>query len=77
MWQLMANSFPPPSANPFTAAITGFGQFSMARNTMCPSALNLVPCSTLKSANSAMSAPAANAFLPLPVRITPLTSPLS
>ena len=32
----MASSQPPPSAKPFTAAITGFGSVSSARNTVWP-----------------------------------------
>ena len=69
-WQAIANSKPPPSANPLTAAITGVLKFSIKSNNIsCPFFANFVPSFTLKSANSEISAPATKAFSPLPVKI--------
>src|SRR3954469_2027276 len=73
-WQASASSHPPPSANPFTAAITGLRDSSMRRNTCWPSRLTSIPSTGPILDSSAMSAPATNAFSPTPVRITPPTS---
>src|SRR5215212_3172165 len=42
-WHASASSHPPPSAKPFTAAITGLRDSSMRRNTCCPSRLTSIP----------------------------------
>ena len=71
----MANSHPPPSAKPFTAATTGLGQFSILLNTFsCPILAILAPPAASNSINSVISAPATNAFCPAPVSITLLIS---
>ncbi len=71
----MANSKPPPSAKPLTAAITGVFKFSTkSNNNSCPFAANFPPSLTLKSANSLISAPATKAFSPLPVMIITLVA---
>ena len=64
----MASSRPPPNAKPLIAAITGLEKFSIKLNSSsCPLAANFPPLSTVKFANSEISAPATNAFSPLPV----------
>ena len=40
MWQAIANSKPPPRANPLTAAITGLWYVSMILKILCPFADN-------------------------------------
>ena len=74
----MANSKPPPKANPLIAAMTGVVKFSTKSNkSSWPFAANLAPSPTLKSANSLISAPATKAFSPLPVIIITLVSLLA
>ena len=68
-----ASSVPPPSANPFTAAITGLERFSMEVNTLCPRRPKSLPPMALRGFISEMSAPATNAF-PVPVRMITFTS---
>ena len=70
MSQASASSQPPPSANPLTAAIVGFGIDSRRRPHSWPSIPQPCASSTLISVISVMSAPAANAFSPAPVRTT-------
>ena len=72
--QAIASSQPPPRAKPLTAAMTGLPRFSMTL-------VRRWPCRVLSSASagvslaiSAMSAPAANALSPAPVRMTPRTA---
>ena len=66
----MASSKPPPNAKPLTAAITGVDKFSIkSKRFFCPLAANFFPSFTEKSENSEISAPATNAFSPLPVNI--------
>ena len=73
-WQAMASSQPPPSAKPFTAAITGLPRRSMRSSTRWPRIDRSLPSTGLCVASSAMSAPATNAFSPAPVRMTPRTA---
>ncbi len=65
--QAIASSHPPPSANPLIQAITGFPQVSIVRRTSCPRRDFASPVATSSRAISLMSAPAANAFSPVPV----------
>ena len=71
--QLIAISHPPPSANPFTAAITGIGKVSILRKTSFPFFPKASPSTGLSLLISPMSAPATKDFSPEPVRITALT----
>ena len=73
-WQLMANSHPPPNANPFTQATTGFGQCSIFENTACPLFATAIACSLVKDSNSFISAPATKLLSPAPVITTLLIS---
>ncbi len=73
MSHAIAISSPPPSANPFTAAMTGFDRFSMTENAVCPSLDASLASMPPIFESSAMSAPATNA-LPAPVRTTAPTS---
>ena len=68
----MANSQPPPNANPFTQAIIGFGQFSILKKVSCPALAIAILCSFVKLGNSLISAPATKALGPVPVMITDL-----
>ena len=70
----MANSQPPPSANPFTQAITGLGECSILKNTSCPLLARAVASSFDKDSNSFTSAPATKLFNPAPVITTLLIS---
>src|ERR671915_1129284 len=73
-----ASSQPPPSANPFTAAIVGFGMVSSSRPHSWPSAPHSRAASTPSSLMYLMSAPAAKARSPAPVRtITRVPASLS
>ena len=74
MWHASASSQPPPSANPLTAAITGFPRFSISWNASWPSREDASPWSGLITDSSLMSAPATNAFSPEPVRMTAPTA---
>ena len=67
--QLMASSLPPPSAKPFTAAITGTGKVSILRKISLPNLPKCSPCSLVITLIAAMSAPATKDFSPAPVRI--------
>ena len=70
--QASASSHPPPRAWPFSAATVGNGSASRAWRMPCTR-----PSSAAKagrSASSPMSAPAANARSPAPVKIMPLTA---
>src|SRR5680860_780985 len=71
-----ATSQPPPRAKPLTAAITGCGMRSMVVVTICPSSTQPLASSGDISFISEISAPAMNALLPEPVRITAPTSSL-
>lgn len=56
------------------AAITGVDKFSIkSKREACPLAARASPSSLVKWANSEISAPATNAFSPLPVRIITFT----
>src|SRR5579883_504193 len=71
----IANSHPPPSAKPFTAMMTGFAIRSIWSVIAWPARAFAAPSEALASAfNSPMSAPAANALLPLPVTTIARTS---
>src|SRR5207249_9896397 len=72
--QAMAVSQPPPSAKPFTAAITGLPRFSIRARTRGPKVLDFSASTALTCASSLMSAPAMNALSPAPVRMTPRTA---
>ena len=72
----MANSQPPPNANPFTAAIIGLVLFSIFEKISCPLLDKLIASVLVKSENAAMSAPATNAFGPVPVIIADLIEAL-
>ena len=72
--QAIASSHPPPSANPLTAAMTGFPSRSIRSNTPCPSSACALPASGVSVESSLMSAPATNAFSPAPVRMTTRTA---
>src|SRR5680860_704919 len=74
--QASATSQPPPRAKPLTAAITGCGMRSMVVVTICPSSTKARASSGDISFISEISAPAMNALLPEPVRITAPTSSL-
>ena len=74
MWQAMEISHPPPRANPFTAAIEGFPNFSMALKAACPALANSTPPGPSSLDISPMSAPATKALLPLPVMISTRTA---
>ena len=65
--QASASSQPPPSANPFTSAITGNGDISMVRISAWPCTANSRPSSADIARIAAMSAPATKAFSPAPV----------
>ena len=73
MWHASANSHPPPSAKPFTAAIVGFGDVSKRRKILCPSVASLRAEIAFSFASSEMSAPAMKAR-PAPVTINPRMS---
>ena len=64
----MASSQPPPSAKPFTAAITGLGEVSIRRKTSCPRRASAYASAGDFARSSAMSAPATKAR-PAPVMI--------
>src|SRR6267143_2348883 len=72
MWHAIASSQPPPSAYPFTAAITGLPHVSRRRSIAWPRSARALPSNGPCLARSPMSAPATNAFVPAPVRIAPL-----
>jgi hypothetical protein len=72
--QASANSQPPPSAKPFTAATTGMGSAAITSITRCPSAPKCRARSRSRPFISAMSAPATKAFSPAPVTMTPRSS---
>ena len=72
--QLIAISQPPPSAKPFTAAITGTGKVSSLRNTSLPFFPNASPSAFVSVLISPMSAPATKDFSPAPVRIIARTT---
>ncbi len=74
MSQLIASSQPPPSAKPFTAAITGMGKVSSLRNTSFPFLPNASPSAFVSVLISPMSAPATNDFAPAPVKIRQRTA---
>ena len=69
MSQLIDISHPPPRANPFTAAMTGIGNVSMALNTSLPFLPKASPSAFVSVDISPISAPATNDFSPAPVRI--------
>jgi hypothetical protein len=69
----MLSSQPPPRANPFTAAMTGFVSDSIFVNTPLPNSQNALPSSAVKSFICAMSAPATKAR-PAPVMMSTRTS---
>ena len=69
MSQLIEISQPPPSANPFTAAITGIGNVSIILNTSFPFLPNASPSAFVSVLISPISAPATNDFSPAPVKI--------
>ena len=64
--QASANSSPPPSANPLTAAMTGIGNSSKVLITRCPRRVNSRPSTVCMSAIAAISAPATKARSPAP-----------
>src|SRR5437867_2062779 len=68
-WQAIASSHPPPSAKPFTAAITGLPHVSSRRSTAWPRSARAFPSNGPCLARSPMSAPATKALGPAPVRI--------
>src|SRR3984893_11223023 len=74
MVQAIAVSQPPPSANPLTAAITGLPRSSIRSRTSWPKRLDCSASNAVTRASSLMSAPAMNALLPAPVRMTPRTA---
>ncbi len=67
----MASSHPPPSANPFTAAMIGLPHRSRLRKTRWPASERSLPSIAPWWASSEISAPATNALVPDPVRIAP------
>ncbi len=71
--QDIATSQPPPSANPFTAAIVGCLTSSIVEVTSCPSFAYSTDSSGEIFDMYSMSAPAENAFSPSPVRMITLT----
>src|SRR5687768_6215825 len=71
--QAIASSQPPPNAYPLTAAMTGCGSRSTALVSACPLRPNAIPPAGVRSTISLISAPAANARSPAPVRITART----
>ncbi len=71
--QLMEISHPPPSAKPFTAAITGIGKTSNLRKTSFPFLPNASPSALVSVLISPISAPATKDFCPAPVKIRHLT----
>src|SRR4051794_9889809 len=80
MSQAMASSHPPPSARPLTAAMAGFGKSSIASKARCIDESSAV-CAVYRE-TSPMSAPAANALVPAPVKtraptVSSSTSPAS
>ena len=72
--QLMASSLPPPSAKPFTAAMTGMGRVSILRNTSLPFLPKASPSALVRVLISPMSAPATKLFSPEPVMMRARTS---
>ena len=74
MSQLMEISHPPPSAKPFTAAITGIGKVSSLRNTSLPFLPKASPSALVRVLISPISAPATKDFWPAPVRIRQRTA---
>src|SRR2546422_2625627 len=77
-WQPTASSPPPPSAKPFTAAITGLPHVSSRRSTAWPRSARALPSNGPCLARSPMSAPATKALGPAPVRIAPrMSSPVA
>ena len=70
--QLIAISHPPPSANPFTAAITGTGKVSIFLNTSFPFLPKASPSAGLNLLISPISAPATKDLSPSPVKMTAL-----
>src|SRR5579859_3467412 len=64
-----ASSHPPPSAKPLTAAMTGKWVASSAWPTRCPRSAKSFACTAVIALIAAMSAPAAKALSPAPVRI--------
>ena len=77
MWQAKLISQPPPKAYPFTAAITGLGEFSIADVNCCPALAKTNASSELIFCIFFISAPAINAFSPDPeIIITPTVSSL-
>ena len=73
-WQHIANSSPPPSANPLIIAITGLGIRSTRRIMRWPRREKSRPCTGVRVLISAMSAPATNALAPAPVSTTQRTA---
>ena len=71
--QAMANSHPPPRANPLTAAMTGLPRFSIRFIRPCPRVARRSLSVAFMAAISPMSAPATKAFSPAPVKITTRT----
>ena len=66
----IASSHPPPSAKPLTAAIEGLPMVSSRLNTPWPRSAISRPLSASFLTSSEISAPAANAFSPEPVKMT-------
>ncbi len=73
-WQAMASSMPPPSAKPFTIAMTGLFKRSIRRIRRWPTSEKSRPWTGVRAFISAMSAPATNALLPAPVNTTTRTA---
>ena len=71
--QQSASSNPPPSAYPLIAAMVGTRRSSSALNALCATAANRFAPFASKSAISPMSAPAINAFCPVPVTMSTRT----
>ncbi len=67
--QASASSNPPPSAKPFTAAITGIRDASKRSPSRCAWATRTSAAAGSASDIALMSAPAANALSPAPVRM--------
>ena len=75
IWHAILISHPPPRANPFTAAIIGFCEFSMYRVICWPALPNANALSGSIVCIFFISAPATNALSPDPVKImTPTLS---
>src|SRR5664279_21647 len=72
--QASATSQPPPSAKPFTAAITGLPRVSIVSRSACPFRAKARAETGVNVRKIVTSAPAMNAFSPAPVRITAPTA---